>query len=1091
MKNRGKAHALLLWVLLVLLTLFLSVFVVTCFYQFPTLPAYAETVEQVIHVQMPVPLPQQDSIVFEEPAVEEVVLVVEPEPVLLIEEHLPAQSEEEPIIFVEEEPEPEEPVVFEPLVIEPLIPPPPYMYEPLILTEDEYNMFYAMPVESLVSEDDFWADFVVVGQDAQITYEDGFYFLNLYVNDERVGDIEVEFRGEEKLLNAEELAYYVGGFITRSAYERIFGDNPDALSLEQLEERGVQARYDLNAFAIYLTFSIEDMPERIVSVTSTSAISRREQYSMSGAITLRPAKVAIASSLSLYSNLDYPSDFSKLNNSLVSLSVSNRISLFGVGLNYYFSLSSRTPVFTPGNWSGFYDFVESNHRLSFGNVGSSLAQMGGTTNFGFTFEKNYAYGTGSAKGNQFEHRIVLVEASTVEIDINGLTVFTKKFQAGSYRLRDFVFTQGANQILIRIIPDAHPDDTHVEYVDLGYDYRLLGRGDSLYGFGFSVPKEKSATQIGTINLPWFDNNYLAFHLNRFTATYYQQTGITDIFTLTTEVAFSPGLFSGTVNAVIATLVGTSQVQITLGLNETMRTPSFSTGLSHRVSGRQDSKFGTLSATFNYSIPALAYGAQFSSTSVLTLSYSGSFTERIRYTLTGNIVYDSMNQRPTWSLSFSSGFSPVRGLSISGSITAGTNNTNPTKPIFSAQINGSYSFSPKVSSNISTSIQGGSGTTTTMGAVSSSLSWRPSSNDSVNLSLSSFRFSDPLNHSLLATWSHAGELSSFTLRQQISNSYNNMSTTFTANTSLAFADGSFAIGRAVNEAFLLIRPVGDLRKSKVSVARSLENSPTYLARPLGSALYNNITTNMKNSVVVFSSGVTEYSTGSSFVFELTPRSRQSFVALLDVEPAFTISGILKTVDGTPYVQYSSPVYRSSVDEQGAETLVRDDALYLFTDQDGRYILSEVHSGDYVFDLQVEDLWYAIRFTIPEMDSKEIGLDRVLLLEDFWVSDPAFEHRLIIQDAHTGLQVDEQSDVFGTELAVGYDAEVTLDIIDRMSEESFWNIIFPPFDESDFNFDLFDQDFVTEQDFYFDEQVFDSLVTPMEQDYSATELVTAAP
>ncbi len=69
-------------------------------------------------------------------------------------------------------------------------------------------MFY--PAQTQEEQDeDFWADFFVVGQDQDIAFEDGFYYLKLFVNDEVVGDIEVEFLGESRLVNASEL-----GFVT-------------------------------------------------------------------------------------------------------------------------------------------------------------------------------------------------------------------------------------------------------------------------------------------------------------------------------------------------------------------------------------------------------------------------------------------------------------------------------------------------------------------------------------------------------------------------------------------------------------------------------------------------------------------------------------------------------------------------------------------------------------------------------------------------------------------------------------------------------------------------------------------------------------
>lgn len=1103
MKKRGVAHALFLLFLLVVLALFLSAFLFTCFQKPQQKP---EPITPIVQVQSPhVPEESKPTAVIpkltQKPSVPlkrtfTSVAHVEPDVKPIKKMPLPVHLISLPVIpktYIPKEKQvavPAVPVFKATAKSAVMVPQPPYIFEPQVLTEEDYDMFYPPVQEAQPKNDDFWADFFVVGQDKTVAYDDGFYYLSLYVNDEMVGDIEVQFLGEQRLVNASELSSYVGEYITKAASNRIFGDGKQYLSLEDLQGRGVKATYDSVKFAVYLTFSLEDMPERTVSITAAS-INRREQYGMSGAIVLKPAKFALASSLSLYTVFDYPSDFSSLNSYLASLSVSNRVSMFGIGLNFYFSLSSRAPYFTPGSWSGFYDFVDSDHRLSFGNVGTNLSSLSTSANLGFTFEKNYAYGTGSAKGNQFEHTIVLVEPSQVQIEMNGEKVFDRHFQAGTYRLKDFVFTQGANQIKISTIPDARPDDIHIEYVDLGYDYRLLGKGDSLYGFGFSIPKEVSATKSGTINIPWVGNQYLAYYPDRFTATYYQQTGLTDTFTFTTELAFTPGIFSGTLNGVLATLVGTTQLQLSLGLDDSMKTPSFGVSLSHRVSGKPGSSFGTFSTTLNHMVPAMAVGGSYSSLSSLSLSYSGSLTDTVRYTLSGNLLYDTSIGSPSWNLSFATGFSPFKGFSISGSLTASGTAAAPLSPSVSAQISGSYSFSPKLSANTSTSLQ--SGTPFFNGTSTSSLgvSYRPSNNNSLNLSVSSFEFSTPLDHSVVGTWSHSGELASFALRQQITNSYQDMSTTLTANTSFAYADGAFGIAKSVNEAFLLVKPVGDLQKSEISIARSLDSAPSHLPRPLGSALYNSISTNTKNTVVVFSSGPTEYSTGSSFVYEITPRSRQSFVAKLQTEPAFTVSGVLKKTDGQPYVQYSSPVYQVSLDSNGKEELIRDDSLYLFTDQEGRFILSEVKSGTYLFDLQVEDLWYAVRFTVPEVDAKTLGLDRVLLLEDFWVSDPAFQKRIIVKDALTGSQLASQEDVFGTQLATGYDAEVTLDVVDRIDEQTFWNIIFPPFNESDFNFASLDNQFVTQADYQFDSKTFDQLVGNPEPDPNATQVVTAAP
>ena len=1113
MKRKGVSHAVLLATFVVFMVLDLVFLTHTCFLpQSPPVGEEPEIVHVLPAVDIPVISPVIPDVVPPAPVEAElpppVVEVIEPAIVVpVVEEEAPPVAEavvEEPVVeeVILEEPAEEimvEPPVEEELVPDtPLVPPIPFIFDAVVISEDEYNIFYAGPFEASDGDDDFWADFFVVGEGSSVAYDDGFYFLNLFVNDERVGDVEVEFLGETRLIKGEELSYYVNPHITRAAAARIFGDGLAYISLEELTARGVEASYDSAAFAIRLTFSLEDMPERMVSIT-TSSINRRQQYGMSGAIELKPAAFALASSLSLYGMIDYPNDFSQINNRLLSLSVSNRASILGVGVNFYFTITPDiskggtlfTNAFNFGSWSGFYDFVESSHRLSFGNIGSSLKSHPGATSVGISLEKSYGYGTSAAKGNQFEHRIVIVEPSTVIVELNGQEIFNKRFQPGTYRLRDFVFTQGANHLLIRIVTDS--GEVHTEYVDMGYDYRLLGKGDSLYSFGFTIPRTKDTKNDGMINIPWIKDQYLSYFPDEFTATYSQQIGLTDTFTFSTDLAFSPGLFSGTFNGVLATMVGTSQLQLTLGLDEANVTPSLNASFGHRFSGRQGSALGNLSTNISHNIPALAkWTDSYQSNSTLSLSYSGSIVEGVRYTLSTSVSYDTKNTYPSWNASFSTGFSPFKGFSISGSITASGSATTPLKPTLTAQISGSYSFSSKLSANSATSIQNiGNPDTDTSAVTSMGVSWRPSSNDSVNLSLSGLRFEDLKNNTISGYWNHNGKLSSFSVRQQISNATGMMSTTFTANTSLAFAGGAVGVGRSVNDSFLLVKPKGELKKSDISVARSLDSAPSYLSRPLGSALYNSISANTKNSVVVFASGATDYSAGHSFVFEATPRSRQSFVARLVVEPSFTVSGVLLHADGSPYIQYSSPVYRVEYSEEGEKELVRDDALYLFTDQEGRYILSEVKSGTFLFDLQVDDLWYSVEFTVPKTDGQKVGLDRVLLLEEFWVADPEMESRIIIHDAISGMVVDDEEDVFGTELATSYDAEVTLDVVDRITEEEFWTIIFPPFDESAFNFEDFDDEFVTFDDFYFDEATFDALVDPSGEEMAGTQVVTAAP
>jgi outer membrane usher protein len=1085
MKIKRTAQSILLLIPAVLTVLFLSSFFITCFTGRPVTQAKAQVqpiaaVPEIIQVYTPEAGPELIEVYTPEigqiePSQPTVVSTGQVAQKLTVpNENLPL-SEEVPNVLPEIEHliEPAQPPVKEGLpVLEQnsetieaiklpdlpsftgvharlLLPSAPIFYEPTVYTVDDYDSFIA-PMEEVVvqDEEDPFADFFVSGEDSTIAFDNGLYFLGLYVNNEYIGDIEAEFKDGVQSLNVSELALFVGDYITDEAYKRIFSDVPSYIPIEELNKRGVETVFDSTDFTVSMNFSVEAMPIRTISINAGS-INRRDAYSLSGAIVLAPAKFSVVTALGFYANYEYDIDFSALDSQLLSLSVSHKLAFWNLGFDVSYSLSSDSPYFSFGSWQGFYDFVETSQRLTFGNVGENLSNINSSsdsydsvTSVGVSFDKDYSYGTDSAKGNQFEYSIVLVEDSNVSIEINGKEIYNRTFNAGTYRLKDFVFTQGVNMAKVTITPTAHPNDITIKYFDLGYDYRLLGKGDSTYGFSFSVPRVVGSTKVGTISLPWLDDQYLSYFMENWTATYYQQTGLTNSFTFSSDVSITPGIFSGTVSGVYASTIGTTQLQLTLGLDVDDQGPSFSSSLSHRFNVPYDSKFGTLSMGLSYSKSSVLLTSTDDPSRYITgnISYSGNLTKGIRYSVTGSMTKDSDYDAPSWSTTFSTGFSPIKNLSISGSITAAASALDVWNPSITAQVSGSYSFTPKLSGSASSSAS-----FDPLDVVSSfGLAYRPSDNDSFSLSLSGVDFVTTEDQSLQGSWSHTGDYASFTFRQQAYDSYQKMTSTLSANTYIAYADGAFGLAKSVNEAFLLVKPIGELRDAEISVARSLDSSPEYLKRPLGSALYNNITTNTRNSIVVFGSGSSKFGTGTSSVYEINPRSRQAFVATIDVAATYTVSGMLYQADHTPYVQYSSPVYDVSIGPDGNEVLTPDQTLYLFTDIDGRYILSDVNPGNYLFDLEVEGLWYAVRFSVPEPEKGKIGKQRVFVLEDFWVSDPQIQQRLIVRD-QTGKQVDAEADVFGTELATGYDASITLNTQRQLDDDTFWSEVFPSFEE----------------------------------------------
>ncbi|NLZ77803.1 MAG: hypothetical protein GX911_07540, partial [Spirochaetales bacterium] len=776
------------------------------------------------------------------------------------------------------------------------------------------------------------------------------------------------------------------------------------------------------------------------------------------------------------------------NRTMLNLSVSNRASLFGVALNYNFTLSHVAPYYNPGSWSGYYDFVEASTRLSFGNIGSGLGRLVGVagiqSSVGFSLEKNYAFGTTGAKRTQIEETLTIIEESDIEIFLNDKSFYTRTLRPGVYRLRDFIFVQGANRIRIEVTPTATGIPEKPVYLNFGYDYRLLARGDTTYAVGFSMPQTRGPNREGAFSLPWLGGDYLSYHPNAFTATYRQDLGVTDALTSSIDLAYTPNTLQASLGIVFATMIGSTQIQGSTNVDFDAWKASYNVNFGQRFTISDTSFLNRIGLSGNYNRPVDSKGS-----ASVSLSYSDSLFNVIRYSLSGSGAYAFDTGLASWTVSASTGFSPFKRFSINGSISL-TGSSATAKQTLTGQISGSYSFGSKASISNTNSIQQ-TGVNTNF-----SMSLRPSTNDSFNLSYSGIRTTfdgTPPKFgagSIAGSWSHTGTFSSLNLRHQYSLGQNRMTTSLMLNTAVAYAGGAFGLGRNVSDTFLLVRPTGLLRKGQISVARSLDSSPTYLPKPFGSALYNGLSTNTTNTVAVFSGGPTEFSTGSSFIYSLSPRGRESFVATLRMQPAFTVSGVLLQKDGTPYIQYSSPIYRITIDEDGEEKHDRDETLYLFTDLDGRFIINEVKAGSYLFDLKVDDQWYGVRFDVPDQDAKTMGINTVLLYESYQVDDPAFEGRVSYFDKIAVLlETEIGEDVFHVEMADEYDARLTLEMVEQTDEESFWNTIFPSFEEDPFF--GFDEEFVTDDDFYFDPQVFDEMVEGWEAPPEEQTVTTAAP
>ena len=967
----------------------------------------------------PVPEPQPEPSPEPEPEIAPVVDIVEPQP-----------SEEPPATEAEETALPE---------ASPLAPLPPAFSS----VEAHVDEVIITGSDAPVYDDDFFASFFVSGSDT-LQYDDGLYYFDYLVDGELMGTLEVLFQGEERLMNTGELRIYLSDLLTDEAYAILLVDGVgDYVSIDHFRDNGVAVDYDETAFTIDMTFGVDAMPERVISLAGGRS---RRTFSLSGATTLEPDFFSWRAGYNLYTNLDWTFDSDVFNWSL-SLSVSNYLNFGPVNFDFFYNMSLRNGRFD-FNWNSYrfyYDFIDQGIRLSWGNVyGFGLSPSG--TPVGIQFEKGYGYGTIESPYNSHREYLTVTEESYLQIIRNGRVIFTRTLQPGNYRIQDFIFDSGFNEVELILTPTRYLDGidlssdevrndpavqarlaevSYHQYFDMAYDSQLLAAGETLFGGSFNfgrtlvdVGDEASATGVLLRVSPFY---YYDYHFDDITLSWYQDVGLTDEVTLMSD--FSVRTYKDhdedmtvSIGDVSLSLRGAWQAGTTtlsfdtrLDSSSLFAMPDIRLSLDHSFLFDWQ-YFRGVSLSLGWSNDA--YNDGDGDELSMRLSFSGS-VGFLRYSLSGNIAIAAYDfTRPVWRLSGSVGLSPMRGLSLSAGMTVsqGISPSNRGVQVY-GYLSASFSFGGVGSGSYSTNFQ----------SQSLSTSFSVGNRDSFALNISGFEFDDPLGHSLAGSWYHSSDLASLSLRASAYDHYNRLSLSASLSTASLFSGGLFGMSRSVRDNFVLIRPFDSLRGADVQVARSNQGTPVDVQNFLGTASYSSLSTFQRNNIVVYVTGDDEFAETQTFAYELTPMHRSGYSLRITVPQVYTVTGIVSE-DGVLQTTFSSPVYRLEVDSSGQEVLVEDISLYLFADQDGRFIISGATPGTYVFDYNYDGSWYAVRFTVDELADDEIRV------YDFGTVDITAQTVAGCAPSYGAL--------------VDYAGVIDITAARMTDSATFWNELFPP-------------------------------------------------
>lgn len=836
-----------------------------------------------------------------------------------------------------------------------------------------------------------WSQFVF--SDDDLALPDGIYYTSVYVNDIYEGAVETVLSEGVASFNKFGLVGILEPLLAASSSKEFFALEDDFYSLDEILPHVEDARFDSNALELYLDFSASQIPIRTISIRGSSSRSKISSYDVMGTVDLKPASFSFISNMNFTANVQHDRSFS-FGSYGASLSLSNTFSFLGVTFNlpvsimYDGSFGVRTSI---GNLYGYVDFPDRSLRLSFGGVGATGFSQGRT--FGVTLEKNYSFGTDSAMLHQYSQQIELDEDSVVEILINDRTVYRKTLSFGIYLLRDFVFSQGTNDIVVKIHPLSMGDDESLDRTlvfSQDYDTSLLAKGDDVWRFGFGVP-----FGLGSSGLSIFWEQSIGFsHI-------YTQSHALSITSQRYDDADSVSL-KASVSSILATGIGTTRfnfvgnVSAVDGSETDFKlsgsvSQSFSSAalkplsLSFAFSIGQKSSSFALNAGYSFKVGSLAVGTG------LSLSFSGSISSRASLSL---------------SLPLSNGFTVSLSSSMDSSFEA------------SATIGVSKSIGQRTSMNASAAL-GTSRTASANVGISHS-----SGRSSFGLNLAGINVSDPLNHSLGASWTYRGDFATLSIREQARSRYSLFNTSLSVSTAFAFADGHFAMANSIGGPFLIVSPQSKAKDIGVAASQALNSNSHALSNAFGNFLYTGLSLYVPNNVFV-SITQGDLLASNASLYRMTPYAVQGFVASISYEALATATGVL-VVDGKPYSSYSSPVYEFSSDGLDGSTAVLDtmDIAYVFTDDAGRFIISELAPGRYMFDLNVEGGRYAVVFDVPEVEDSAM----VLLFKD------------LVFDTAAPLSSVAPETYLPPDIANNYDGVLTMEVDGFVTEDQFWDMIF---------------------------------------------------
>lgn len=815
-------------------------------------------------------------------------------------------------------------------------------------------------------DDDFWSTFYIAGED-ELEFEDGLYYFGLIVNDVYFGEIEALVEKQEPALNSADLRQYLSGELTDDAFNRIFVDGTSYISLPRLEELGVKTSFSSAEYEIRLDFTSTDMPVRIISMRNN--VRRIARRPIGDGIYLEPAVFTLTSRYSLYTWFDFD-EWDAFRNSLrFSFNSYNEARLYDVYFNfdYSFDFTPYSFNFDFGGYEFYTDFPESSMRLSWGNISTDLLSSRGTA-VGIRFDKSPIYSDSvEEKSNIIDEALIIDKESDVQVFNDGREIYRETLKPGVYRLEDFTLYSGVNHIMIRVTPlDGSP--YYEKEIDIIYSNSLKGQGDVDFGAAASIGRtsqEKDYSTVpGQVRLPLLSSS-LIYDFRNVTLSGYLTAGLTDTLTLDTtiaaqnnpsdESAWKPELRLA-MEMTHANLLGTTRYNFNVTERSDefgkLRMPGFYARIGHQVSTGW-----TWLNSFNV---ALAYS------SPMELNIA----DRHRFVISSGIAGRlgimgySLNYSGTintdtpdkfnWNLGASMSFSFSRNIYLSASLNINTENLDIGLSDVSGRVAMTFYFN---SGNVSMQTSGQD-----LSISSTIRNNRHSFRADADLN----QVVDPSTYSFGLDYNYSGRYINAGVNLDAYNLFNSARGMISLSTSSIFADGLLAFNSYIPSNYMLIHQEDALKGNTLSIGSANNSVAAEVDTFFNTGLYSGVSSVGDSSFVIYSTDEDSFSGGQSFEFNLPYSNRKGFAVRISAENRYAASGVVMLPDGSTWVNGSSPLYSVSMSE--GNMMLNATESYLFSDSDGRFVITDLASGTYAFDVPAGDGWILYVFTV---DGEDLG------------------------------------------------------------------------------------------------------------------------